>query len=149
MVVAEDPRRAGELGRVANACAGRVTLEQRDPVGGHPRAGVGLTQRARLPLGRRRQESARASVVRQTDAPNDTPDMVLSPHGVVQTFERHERRPFSRHQSIRLVVKRAAAAGRAQRAQRRKTDVDEQIIGAVDRAREDRVGPTIVQHVAS
>ena len=74
--------------------------------------------------------------------------MVSGTLGVLEAFERDQGRPRGRHESVGVGMERPRPARRAQRLQRRETQMQEQIIGAVDSAGQHHVGVAVLQCVA-
>lgn len=67
---------------------------------------------------------------------------------VGESLEHHEARALGREQAVGVGVKRAATAALAQRAQGPEAHVNEEVVGAVDRARQHHVGLAVVQAIA-
>ena len=137
-----------QFGGVADRRAGGVALQERD-VGRFERGDVeGLAHGAHLALTRRHEHPAAAAVVRQADTADDAVDRVAVGDRVLEAPQRDESASLGRHEAVGASVERSRPAGAAQRIQGRETLVDEQVIGAVDRAGQHQVGGAIVQPIA-
>ena len=95
-----------------------------------------------------RQESALPAVVGQPDALYHPDDVVSGAFGVLEAFERDQRRPRGGNESVGVGVERARPARRAQRLQGGEPQMQEQVIGSVDSAGQHHVGVAVLQCVA-
>ena len=137
-----------QLGGIAERGAGGVAVHIVD-VG---RCQPGLFERRGhgpgLTTHRGCQEAALPAVIRESDTQDHTEDVVAGAFGVLEAFERDQRRALRRHQTIGLGVEGPRLPRRAERLQRRETQMQEQIVRSVHTAGEHHVGVAVVQRVA-
>ncbi len=146
--IGEDPSGAADLGAVTDHGAGGVALQEAHVAG--PQAGqlIGAPDRGLLSFFRRHQQPRAAPVVGQSHAANHAEDPIAGGARVLQTLEDDEAGPFRRQEPVGVAMKWAAASARRDRAQRREAGVQEEVIGAVDRARQHEIGAAVMQPVA-
>ena len=108
---------------------------------------VGEPHRALLALLRGYEQTASSAVVAEADTPDDAQYGVLVGDRVFQPPQHQNGRAFGRYQSVRASVEGPRSAGATQCLQRAEADMEQQVAGAVDAARQHDVRGVVVQPI--
>ena len=146
--IREDAGRAAELGPVADRGTRGVALEQADISRRETGCLVCVAECPGLTVLGRSQQSASASVVRQPDPTDDAVDDIPVPQCVLEALQHEHARTLCRHEAVGLRVEGTGAAGLREGLQRAEADVDEEVVGTIDRTGEHQVGRAVLQAVA-
>ena len=131
----EDAGRGGDFDTVADGCSGGVAFEEADTVGGDAGLSIGTSHGFGLTFTVGREQALAAAIIGEADGADHAVDFILRCY-VAETFEDNRDRAFGRHESVGPLDEGARASGGAERLQRFEADMEDQVVGSIDRADE-------------